>query len=663
MPLYFWVIEAGPCAFTISWVLARGGQQWQLVLALACASLLSLGGLAAQRSRIASTAATAIALVGLLASVAPAILTRPLLGLILLFVSIALVARVGNPGVLTDLLGRRESQLRADVADIRWSASIAIFTWLIGIALQRELDPWLVATSAIVSLLAGTRALIWGRTALHGRVRFVWVVVSACFVLLAIGAGLRGMTSLALVALVLLPATALVVARIGGAIIVDTSWTSLVLGHPARLVVATFLLLCGVGFALLSLPIAVEGDVVISNLDAAFTAVSAVCVTGLITVDTQHTWTTTGHVILLILIQVGGLGIMTLSTAAFGLLGRRLSVRHEEAMASLFSNTHRGHLFVALRRTLLVTFAVEAAGALLLTTLFWMRGDAVAQAAWRGVFTAISAFCNAGFALQTESLIPYQDSPAVLHVIALLIIAGGLSPAVVVVVPRWFRREPISPQAKIVLLASTGLLLLGFFAFAAIEWSNSLADLSILDRLHNAWFQSATLRTAGFNSVNLAELQSATLVLSLLLMFVGGASGGTAGGIKVTTAWVLAVTVVASMRGERNVSSFGRRIGQDIVYRSVAITAIGFFAIVVILCAVLLTQDMDPALALFETFSAFGTVGLTIGGTGGLDGLGRVLLMIAMFLGRIGPLTAFLLLVERQHRHGSNMLETNIEVG
>jgi hypothetical protein len=218
--------------------------------------------------------------------------------------------------------------------------------------------------------------------------------------------------------------------------------------------------------------------------------------------------------VLLLLIQLGGLGIMTLSTAALGFLGRRLSVQHEEAVAGLYSHRHRGRLFVALRRTLVVTFAAEAAATACLAVLFWSDGDGFAAGLWRGLFTAVSAFCNAGFALQSDSLIAYQRSPAVLHTVAVLIIIGGLSPAVVVALPRIARRKAVPVQVKMVLAATAGLLLLGFTAFAAIEWNYSLAGMSLADRLHNAWFQSVTFRTAGFNSVDFGHLRAATIPMS-----------------------------------------------------------------------------------------------------------------------------------------------------
>jgi trk system potassium uptake protein len=660
----FWVIETGPLAFVVTWALVRGGSQWQLAAVLAGGGALSAGGALTRWSRPAGATIATAGLAALVAGVAPEVVTRPLFGLVALFTAIALAARVWSPTTLEDLIGRSESHSRSHAHDLRLAAGIALLTWLFGVAVPDVVDPWMAGASATASLVVGTRALVWGRGVLSGRAQaFATALVSSLVVAAILSTGL-GTLAVAPTVLAAIPAGALVFVRVGAGVqIVDTGWAALVVGHPARLVVGTFLLLCVVGFGLLSLPVCADGRAAIAAIDAAFTAVSAVCVTGLITVDTPHAWSNVGQGIMLVLIQLGGLGIMTLSTAALGMVGRRLSVRHEEAVASVVGSTHRGHLFTALRTTIVVTLLAELAGATCLTGLFWLHGDGPAQGLWRGVFTAISAFCNAGFALQTESLVPYQTSPAVLHIVALLIIAGGLSPAAIVALPRWVRHQVVPLQVKVVLVATSGLLAPGMVSFAVMEWENSLAGLSVVDRFHNAWFQSVTFRTAGFNSVDFGTLHSATLLLALLLMFIGGAPGGTAGGIKVTTAWVLGATVAAVLRGQKMVTSFGRTISDEVVRRAIAITAIGAVIVLVVLFALFLTQDMPPSLAVFEALSAIGTVGLSIGGTGELDGLGKVVIMIAMFLGRVGPLTAFLFLIERERKSDIERIDENVEVG
>jgi trk system potassium uptake protein TrkH len=293
------------------------------------------------------------------------------------------------------------------------------------------------------------------------------------------------------------------------------------------------------------------------------------------------------------------------------------------------------------------------------------HGDSFFQGLWRAVFTAVSAFCNAGFALQSQNLVPYQQNPWILHIVGILIILGGLSPAVCVAMPNFLRRtvRPISAQTKLALSTTALLLLGGFFFLVLLEWTNTLADLSFWDRVHNAWFQSVTLRTAGFNSVDITSVHPATLSLMLVWMFVGGSPAGTAGGIKTTTVAVLLLAVVAAVRGRWEVIAFGRRISHKTVYKAAAITTLGAASVFLFLIVMQLTQMMDTQVALFETVSALGTVGLSIGGTAQLDGVGKVLIVLCMFAGRIGPLTLFMFLSSRVQQAVWERPEEEIEVG
>jgi len=419
-----------------------------------------------------------------------------------------------------------------------------------------------------------------------------------------------------------------------------------VVEHPARLLVTTFLTLCAFGTALLALPFADQGGD-IAVLDAAFTAVSAVCVTGLIVLDTPDAFSGGGEAALLLLIQLGGLGIMSFYTAALSAIGSRLSLRHERAVAAAMSIADRGQLRGAIGRVLVVTAVAELAGAMLLSWRFLAAGDGLGQAVWRGLFTAVSAFCNAGFALQNDSLVAYQQDPLVLHTVGTLIVVGGLSPAVVLALPRLARREPVPLQVRLVVVTTAVLLLLGFVGYLAFEWSASLAGLDLWDRLHNAWFQSVTLRTAGFNSVEIVEATGATQTLMITLMFIGGSPGGTAGGAKTTTAAILVLAVVAALRRRPDAVAFSRRVEHVSVYRAAAVFTLGVLSAIAALVALQLTQAMPLEMVVFETFSALGTVGLSIGGTERLDAVGKVIVMACMFAGRVGPLTLFLFLAER----------------
>jgi trk system potassium uptake protein TrkH len=451
--------------------------------------------------------------------------------------------------------------------------------------------------------------------------------------------------------------------RTGSLGVID--WWEPIFSRPERLLVATFLTLCIVGSILLLLPVTTTSEGSIPLLDASFTAVSAVCVTGLIVLDTPVDFTPLGQAVILLLIQLGGIGIMTFSAAAFQLLGRRMSLRHEGVIAKLINAQDRSQLSRTTYRVIRFTFAAEAVGVALLIPPFIAHGDSFGQAAWRAVFTAVSAFCNAGFALQSDSLIGYAGSAWILHVVGALIVIGGLSPAVAVAVPHIVRRTKarISVEARIALCATLVLLVAGFVYVLATEWTNTLAGLSVWDRINNGWFQSVTLRTAGFNSVDIGALQPATITIMIIWMFIGGSPGGTAGGIKTTTAVVLVLALVSAIRGRWIVTFLGRRMSHETVYKAGAVATLGLASVVAGFLALQLTQSMPTGTALFEIVSALGTVGLSTGGTPLLDGVGKVIIIGAMFIGRVGPLTLFLFLTERQSRSEWQRPEEEIEVG
>lgn len=436
-----------------------------------------------------------------------------------------------------------------------------------------------------------------------------------------------------------------------------------IIGHPERLFVATFAALCTLGTVLLGMPASSTSGAPIPLVDAAFMSVSSVCVTGLATVDPGSSLSPLGQTFLLMLIQAGGLGIMTFSTAAMRLLGRRMSLRHEGVVARIVSPQDRSQVFGSTLRLVKFTLAAELIGALVLWPIFASE-IGLGPGLWKAVFTAISAFCNAGFGLDSTNLVGYQTQPLVLHVVALLIIAGGLAPAVVLALPRWARSpRSVAPQARLVLLVSAILLLAGFVLYLALEWRHTLGHLDLVDKLHNAWFQSVTLRTAGFNSVDYGSIQSATVLMMMLQMFIGGSPGGTAGGIKTTTAGLLILAVIAAIRGREYAQFAGRAIALKSLYKAVAVLVAAFATVTLGLVVLLLTQDMSVRNAAFEVVSAVGTVGLTIGGTAELDGIGKGVVMACMFLGRVGSLTLLMFLSQTGgERSEWKRPETEIEV-
>ncbi len=424
-------------------------------------------------------------------------------------------------------------------------------------------------------------------------------------------------------------------------------WWELLLDHPARVLFSTFLALCCCGGLALLLPAATRHG--INLLDATFTAVSAVCVTGLAVLDTPDTFTFTGQALILLLIQLGGLGIMSITTVALHAMGRRLSLRQEKVLMQVSSTSHQD-LLASLHAVLLYTLTVEVIGAILLSLLFRLHGDTLPV--WRGVFTAISAFCNAGFSLQHDSLVAYKNAPLILHTIALLIILGGLSPAMALLLPKWLAGRPIPLFARIPLLTSAILLIGGFIALLTLEWNGIFGGLNLADKLHNAWFQSATLRTAGFNSVSLSSITNPTLLIMLLLMFIGGSPGGTAGGVKTTTLAILALTFWNNAAGHPEIVMQNRRIGHATIYRAVTVVIAGLLIWFIILFMLETTQQISGRDLIFEVTSAVATVGLTLGATPLLDEPGKCIVIFAMFAGRIGPLTLFMLLGSNRESDG-----------
>jgi trk system potassium uptake protein TrkH len=293
--------------------------------------------------------------------------------------------------------------------------------------------------------------------------------------------------------------------------------------------------------------------------------------------------------------------------------------------------------------------------------MFYTAGDTGSQAVWRGIFTAVSAFCNAGFALQSDSLMSWHTTPAVLHIVATLIIFGGMAPATSLVIPKWLAGRQVPIPARIALIASIVLLFLGTVFIMAFEWGGLLAGLSVSDKIQNAWFQSVTLRTAGFNSLDIAGIAHPTFLLMIAFMFIGGSPGGTAGGVKTTTIGILAMTFFANITNRREVVLQNRRIRAVTVFRAVTIVGAGLLLWFGVVLMLEVTQPQIRVRDLiFEATSALGTVGLSTGATGLLDEIGKIIIIIAMFCGRIGPVTLFMLLSDPQAPSSSRCPDAKI---
>lgn len=644
---------------------------WLQAVAAGAAALLLLSSLLImRRPRFGRVAATA-GIVGAFGLASPHLTQAPLAALATLIAgttALALLWKVGGPLLVWARIRRRpvyEGQAQG-------AAIVATMLWVLWIfaGVERSLDDapaigwvlavgWALATTVLLDVEWALRNL---RVRPRRAVAVLATIAGACAV--ASAPWERWWWTMSPFACIAL-ATAMLLRQPRRLEMEQTSWWEPLLGHPERLLVGTFAILCVGGTVALALPQSSASGRGIGFIDAAFTSTSAVCVTGLIVRDTPADFSVFGQVIILLLIQVGGLGIMTFSTAALRALGRRMSLRHESAVASLISTQDRGRLFTTAKQILQLTVVAEVIGALVLTMAFASHGDGLGAALWRGVFTSVSAFCNAGFALQSNSLMPYQHSPLVLHVVGLLIIMGGLSPLAVFALPAVVKRsaEPISAQARLSLVAAAVLLVVGFVFILSFEWNHSLRGLPRIDRIHNAWFQSVTLRTAGFNSVDIAAVRPATLTLMLLWMFIGGSPGGTAGGVKTTTISVLVLSAFQAIRGRWTLEVFGKTIPARTRTKAAVIVVVAAATGLTGLVGIQLTQRMPTGLAVFEVVSALGTVGLSIGGTAQLDGIGKAIIIVCMFVGRVGGVTLLMFLSSRRSLPAIGRPEEEIDVG
>jgi trk system potassium uptake protein len=427
--------------------------------------------------------------------------------------------------------------------------------------------------------------------------------------------------------------------------------------HPGRVIATAFAAAVIVGTALLSLPVAKAGEGRADLLTALFHSTSAVCVTGLVTVDTGTYWSPFGQAVILLLIQVGGLGIMTLATLLALLLSRRLGLRarliaQAETKALSPSDVRR-----VVGRVVVFSLATEAVIAALLTVRFALGYDeSLAAAVYDGVFHAISAFNNAGFSPYRDNLMGFVGDPWISLPIAAAVIVGGLGfPVVFELARTWRRPKTWSVLTRITVVVTVALLLLGTAGMLAFEGRNpdTLGSLAPGDRVMAAFVAAVMPRTAGFNNLDIAALAPETLLFTDALMFIGGGSAGTAGGIKVTTFGLLAYVLWAEMRGDPDVEVGRRRVPGTNQRQALAIALLGIALVAVATFLMEALTDFNFDQVLFETVSAFATVGLSTGITADLPPAAQVVLILLMYIGRIGPLTlaSGLALRERARRH------------
>ena len=435
----------------------------------------------------------------------------------------------------------------------------------------------------------------------------------------------------------------------------------------------SFFLLIMTGTMLLLLPISTNGAG-ISFIDALFTATSATCVTGLVVVDTGSYWSPFGQIIILLLIQIGGLGIMTFSSFLVYIIARKLSLWDQGMLEYSFSGNNRQNLGQLLWAIILGTFVIEGVGAAILSVRF-SHDFAVGRAVYLGLFHSISAFCNAGFSLFSNSLVDYRSDIVINLTIMTLIILGGLGFWVLYDLKNIFRHRrnvhSTSLHTRIVLTVSASLIAFGFLVFLFVEWNQAIQPLPLKGKILASLFQSVTARTAGFNTLDMAALTNGSLFLLLLFMFIGASPGSTGGGIKTTTFAIVLSMIKARMRNQEQVQIYKRGVPESTISKAIGIT---FAAIVVlgVLSMLLLivenpehTQIHQRTLFIdlvFEAFSAIGTVGLSMGITPLLSTTAKFLIIILMYIGRIGPVTLTIALAG-VHTRNLRFAEDNVWVG
>jgi len=417
----------------------------------------------------------------------------------------------------------------------------------------------------------------------------------------------------------------------------------------AQLLLLSFGILILIGTILLALPISGSSGS-ISWLDALFTATSAVCVTGLVVLDTGKDFSGFGQAVILLLIQLGGIGIISFGTFIIFVLGRKASLAIREVAHDTFPDLLSGYsLRKTIKRTMLLVLGIELLGAILLYIGFGSAYSGL-ERVWQSVFHSISAFCNAGFSLNSDNLMGFADDIWVNIVVMGLIISGGMGFIVLLELAHIIRHRlgfrKLSLHSKMVIFMSLVLILGGAILIMVFEWEGLFSGLSIWSKLLRGLFQSITARTCGFNTVEIGALSQASLMVLLFLMFIGGAPGSTAGGVKVTSAGIMLAVALSLFRRDKRPTIFGRSLSRTLLDRCLLLVIIAFLGINLITLLLLVSQlgitnqAQGSFLALlFETVSAFGTVGLSLGITGELNSLGKVLVIIMMFLGRLGPLT------------------------
>jgi trk system potassium uptake protein len=426
-----------------------------------------------------------------------------------------------------------------------------------------------------------------------------------------------------------------------------------------------FLVLILIGATLLSLPISSKSGEPTNFLDAIFTSTSAVCVTGLITLNTSTHWSIFGQTIIMILIEIGGLGFMSFAVLISLILGKKITLRERLVMQEAMNTHSIQGLVKMVKYVLAFTVSVQFFGALLLSTQF-VPEYGPSKGIFYSIFHSISAFCNAGFDLFGTSLVGFSNNSVIILVISTLIIIGGLGFTVLLEIYEFKGMKKLSLHSKLVLI-TTGILIFGGTILMLIfEYRNpeTIGLMNIKDKLLNSFFSSVSPRTAGFNSVSTSDMTLASKFLTIILMLIGGSPGSTAGGLKTVTCGILVLTVISVIKGREDTEVFGRRFTKEIVYKAFTIVFIGLSLVIGVTMILSYTEAGASFIdLLYESASALGTAGLTLGLTSELSSIGKVLIMFMMYLGRVGPLTVMLALTRKKKKSGYKYPEGKILIG
>lgn len=435
-----------------------------------------------------------------------------------------------------------------------------------------------------------------------------------------------------------------------------------------RILALGFAVVILLGGVILSLPICSREGRYTSLMDSLFTATSAVCVTGLVTVDTGTYWNTLGQVIIMTLIEIGGLGFMSITTFIAVILGKKITLRDRLIMQEAMNTFKIQGLVNMLRYVLGITIALQITGAVLLATVF-VPQYGFPKGLFYSLFHSVSAFCNAGFDLigNFSSLTSYNGNYMLIIVISILIIIGGLGFTVLIELINYRKTKRISVNSKIVLSVTTGLIIGGAVIIFLVEYNNpsTLGEMSFGHKVLNAFFSSVTPRTAGFNSISTGDMSMAGKLATIILMFIGGSPGSTAGGLKTATFGVLIITVISVLKGREETEAFGRRFSKETVYKAFTLFSIGMLIVITVTMILTITEPSQKFVdLLYEASSAFGTAGLTTGVTQQITNWGsKVVLIFAMYCGRVGPLTVIMAVMHRKKKTGIKYPEGKILIG